>query len=85
MPVSVWSDSVVVPQPAIEQHPGFPTRVKDLAVQHLVSQLAIERLPSLRKSNAARHDAVRQSKFRPKKSKSVSITWVAKSDHAEKS
>jgi len=40
----VWAQVVVLTPPVLDQDLGFPERVEELAVEHFVSQLAVERL-----------------------------------------
>lgn len=40
----MWSYSVVVPPPLLDQDTGFLQRVEDLPVQQLIPQLPVERL-----------------------------------------
>ncbi len=50
---------VVVLAPPLDQHPRFGHRVEDLAVQHLVAQLAVQALRVVGLSWAARLDVER--------------------------
>ena len=38
----MWANGVVVPSPALDDHPGFLQRVEDFAVEQLVTELRVE-------------------------------------------